>query len=55
MEIFKKKNRFLLLSHIIMILMSIAVILPFWILFAASFTDESWAISHGWWYGCQLY
>lgn len=47
MEIFKKKNRFLLLSHIIMILMSIAVILPFWILFAASFTDETWAISHG--------
>lgn len=47
MDIFKKKNRFLLLSHIIMILMTIAVILPFWILFAASFTDESWAITNG--------
>lgn len=47
MKIFKKKNRFLLLSHIIMILMSIMVILPFWILFAASFTDESWAVKQG--------
>lgn len=47
MKIFKKKNRFLLLSHIIMIIVSIMVILPFWILFAASFTDEAWAVKHG--------
>lgn len=47
MGIFKKKNRFLLLSHIIMILMTIAVITPFWILFAASLTDEKWAIANG--------
>ncbi|WP_346697445.1 carbohydrate ABC transporter permease [Catenibacillus scindens] len=47
MKIFKKKNRFLLLSHIILILVSVAVIVPFWILFAASFTDENWAINHG--------
>ena len=47
MEIFKKKNRFLLLSHIILILMSIAIIVPFWILFAASFTDENWAVKNG--------
>lgn len=47
MKIFKKQNRFLLLSHIIMIIMSIMVILPFWILFAASFTDEAWAVNHG--------
>ena len=47
MQIFKKKNRFLLLSHIILILLSIAIIVPFWILFAASFTDESWAVNHG--------
>ncbi len=47
MTIFKKKNRFLLLSNIIMILVSIAVIVPFWILFAASFTDETWAVQHG--------
>lgn len=47
MKIFKKKNRFLLLSHIILILVSIAVIVPFWILFAASFTNENWAVNHG--------
>lgn len=47
MQLFKKKNRFLLLSHVIMILMSIMVILPFWILFAASFTDETWAVKNG--------
>ena len=47
MKIFKKKNRFLLLSHIILILVSIAVIVPFWILFAASFTDENWAVTNG--------
>lgn len=47
MDIFKKKNRFLLFSHIILILMTIAVITPFWILFAASLTDEKWAIANG--------
>lgn len=47
MKMFKKKNRFLLLSNIIMILFSLAVIIPFWILFAASFTDENWAVKHG--------
>lgn len=47
MKIFKKKNRFQLLSHIILILMSISVLIPFWILFAASFTEETWALKYG--------
>ena len=46
-KIFQKRNRFLLLSHIIMILMTILVILPFWILIAASFTSENWATLNG--------
>ena len=45
--ILQKRNRFLLLSHIILILMSIGVLLPFWILIAASLTDETWAIKNG--------
>ncbi len=46
-KIFKKKNRLLLISHIILILMSISVLVPFWILIGASLTEENWAVKEG--------
>lgn len=44
---FKKKNRFLLLSHVVLILVTICVLIPFWLLFVASFTDNAWAVKNG--------
>lgn len=47
MDLFKRKNRFQLLCHVVMVLMVIVVVVPFWILLAASFTDENWATTNG--------
>lgn len=47
MEIFKKKNRFRLLSHIILVIVTVMIAIPFYILFVASLTDNDWAIVNG--------
>lgn len=40
-------KKFLALSHAVLILVSILAILPFWLLIMASFTNESYAVKHG--------
>lgn len=43
----KGHRKFLALSHAVLILVSILAVLPFWLLIVASFTDESYAVKHG--------
>ena len=40
-------KKFLALSHVVLIIVSILAILPFWVLVMASFTDEATAMSKG--------
>lgn len=40
-------KKFLALSHVVLIIVSILAILPFWVLIMASFTDEATAMSQG--------
>ncbi len=43
----KGHKKFLALSHIVLIIVSVLAILPFWLLLMASFTDESTAVKYG--------
>lgn len=43
----KGHKKFLALSHAVLILVSVLAILPFWLLIMASFTNESYAVKHG--------
>ncbi|MBE5889691.1 MAG: carbohydrate ABC transporter permease [Lachnospiraceae bacterium] len=43
----KGHKKFLALSHIVLIIVSVLAILPFWLLIMASFTDESTAVNSG--------
>ncbi len=43
----KGHKKFLALSHIVLIIVSVLAILPFWLLIMASFTDESTAVNLG--------
>jgi len=40
-------KKFLALSHVVLIIVSICALLPFWLLIMASFTDESTAVTAG--------
>jgi len=43
----KGHKKFLALSHVVLIIVAICSIVPFWLLLAASFTDEAYAIKNG--------
>ncbi len=40
-------KKFLVLSHIVLVIVTICAILPFWLLVMASFTNESYAVKNG--------
>lgn len=40
-------KKFLVLSHVVLVIVTICAILPFWLLVMASFTDESYAVKNG--------
>ncbi len=40
-------KKFLALSHIVLIIVTILAVVPFWLLIVASFTDEKYAVNYG--------
>lgn len=42
-----KTSKFEIISHIVLIIVSIMIVLPFWLLIAASFSDNNWIVANG--------
>lgn len=43
----KQEKLMQLFAHLILIVFSVCIIIPFWLLIAASFSDSSYAIAKG--------
>ena len=42
-----KTRKFEIVSHIVLIIISVLIVLPFWLLIAASFSDNNWIVANG--------